>query len=100
MRVERIDNIISRTIEKIGLEQKIKEARLFENWKGLVGEQIAKHTQPVGIKRKKLFVNVDNPTWVFQLTTHHKKELLDKLNRETAGIVINDIYFKIGSLDK
>ena len=99
-KVEKIGKILPRTLEKLGLEKRFKESQLMNSWKDLVGEQIARHTQPAGIKRKKLYIKVDNSTWVYQLTLHHKAEILNKISQQTDEPLIKDIYFKVGRLDK
>ncbi|KQC12538.1 MAG: hypothetical protein APR63_02565 [Desulfuromonas sp. SDB] len=48
-------------------------------WNQLVGEQIAQHTNPVGVKHKILIVEVVNPVWRQQLE-FLKQEILEKLN--------------------
>jgi len=100
MKAEKIDKILPRALEGLGLEKRFKESRLINAWKDLVGEQIALHTQPMGIKKKKLYVKVDNSTWVYQLTLHHKAEILDKLRQQTEEPLIKDIFFKVGRLEK
>ena len=98
--MEKIDRVLRRTFEKLGLEERIEEGQLLENWENLVGKEIARHTQPVGIKKKKLFVKVDSSTWVYELSTHHKEEILDRLKQASKKFLIADIYFKIGKLEK
>ncbi len=99
MSVEKIDKVLKRAFENLGMEKRLKEGRVLGAWDKLVGEQIAKHAQPMGIKRKKLFVRVDNSNWVYQLTLHHKTDILDKLNQEAEEPLIRDIHFKLGKLN-
>ncbi|MEA3368835.1 MAG: DUF721 domain-containing protein [Candidatus Ratteibacteria bacterium] len=100
MSVEKIDKVLKRAFENLGMEKRLKEGRVLGAWDKLVGEQIARHAQPLGIKRKKLFVQVDNSNWVYQLTLHHKIDILDKLNQEAEEPLIRDIHFKLGKLGR
>ena len=99
MSVEKIDKVLKRTFENLGMKRRLREGKVLGAWDKLVGEQIAKHAQPLGIKRKKLFVQVDNSNWIYQLTLHHKIEILNKLNQEAEEPFIRDIHFKLGKID-
>ena len=98
MSVEKIDKVLKRTFENLGMERRLWEGKILGAWGKLVGEQIAKHTQPLGIKNKKLFVHVDNSNWIYQLQMNHKAEILDKLNQEAEEPFIKDIHFKLGKI--
>ena len=99
MSVEKIDKVLKRTFENLGIERRLWEGKILGAWGKLVGKQIAKHTQPLGIKNKKLFVHVDNSNWIYQLQMNHKTEILNKLNQEAEEPFIKDIHFKLGKIN-
>ncbi len=99
-KVEKINEVLKRAVKKLDLDKRFQEARVMESWKETVGRQIARHTQPIGIKKKKLFVRVDNSSWIYQLTLHHKTEILNKINQGAEKPILKDIFFKLGKIEK
>jgi len=75
------------------------EHRLRENWAGVVGDQIAAHAQPDQIRFRKLFLAVDSPAWMQELS-FLKPVLLQKvnaaLNQFRAGFHLQEITLKLG----
>lgn len=92
---ESISSILKRVIKKDHL-YKMKEAGIKMDWKQIVGEELAKHTAPGFLKNGKLFVNVDSATWAYELSTHLKGILMNKINADAGEQIVKDIHFKVG----
>lgn len=61
------------------LEQRIEEATALSRWDKAVGPGIAKHTRPIRVQDRVLWVEVDHPIWKSELH-HRKRQILDLLN--------------------
>ncbi len=72
-------------MEYLGLDSKLTELKIFEVWGECVGETIAKFSKPVGIKRFKLLVSVENPVWRYELS-QKKDEIIEKLNSKLKNV--------------
>ena len=94
-----IGEIIPHVIAKMGLTQKVKEAEVVRDWKGIVGEVIAKHCKPVALERAFLTVNVDSSPWLNELQRFSKPLILQKLQDKLGEKAIKDIKFRIGEMD-
>jgi len=90
-----IGEILPKVYKSLGLEEKMGYVFLASSWKKIVGNVIAKHTKPVGVKRQCLLVEVDSPVWMNELNNFSKKDILKRVRGLTPGI--RDIRFKIGT---
>lgn len=79
-----------------GLEQPIQENVLVlrKAWSKLVGEQIAKHSEPGFIKDNALYVFVDHPGWMPELE-RLKRPLLMKLQNSYRELRIRQLRFSL-----
>ena len=90
-----ISNILARLIKSYGLETRVLEYSLRLRWKHIVGERIAAHTMISRIQYRRLYLWVDSPVWVNQLTLL-KPELLQKINGHLRNPVFKDIILRGG----
>ncbi len=93
-----IGDIIPQIIAKMGLTQRVKEAEVIRDWRGMVGEVIAKHSKPVALEKGYLTVNVDSSPWLNELQRFSKPLILQKL-QDKLGKSIRDIKFRIGEIE-
>ncbi len=93
-----ISEILGRLLKKLGLERRAREARIALEWERLVGETIARHTRPVGVRGKTLLVNVDSSVWLAELDRYFKDAMLEKISSGLDGIRIDEIRFRIGEI--
>jgi predicted nucleic acid-binding Zn ribbon protein len=93
-----IGDLIPQIIAKMGLTQRVKEAEAIRDWKGVVGEVIAKHCKPVALEKGYLTVNVDSSPWLNELQRFSKPLILQKL-QDKLGKSIRDIKFRIGEVE-
>jgi predicted nucleic acid-binding Zn ribbon protein len=94
-----IGDVLEGLLKKLGLQKKLQEARMVQDWPRIVGDKIARHSRPVAMKRKVLYVNVDSSVWLAELNNFFKGKILDKVNEELGEKRIRDIRFRIGDID-
>ncbi len=59
----------------------LKTIKITENWKDIVGVQIAKISSPVSFKKKVLCIQVSHSVWFRELsTTAYKTMIIKKIN--------------------
>jgi predicted nucleic acid-binding Zn ribbon protein len=95
--IQSIGEIIDAMVARLGLKQKIKRARVVEEWPRLVGEIIARQTRTERIREDTLFVIASSPVWAQELELM-KPKLLQKIRQEIGKGVITDIRFKAGKI--
>lgn len=80
-------------LKYMGVDGKMQELKIFDAWKECVGESIANHSTPEGIKHTKLFVKAENAVWRYELSLR-KEEIIENLNRVLKKNVIKEIVFR------
>jgi hypothetical protein len=89
--------ILSTVAKQLGLETRLVELRIQQQWPALVGEPIGSHTWPTQIRFHKLYLLVENSVWLQQLT-FLKPALLAKLNAEAGSAFLTDIVLRVGEI--
>ncbi|MFQ6615323.1 MAG: DUF721 domain-containing protein [Fidelibacterota bacterium] len=77
-------------LRKAGLDRPVLQNRALVVWNDVVGEAVAKRTEPEEVKHGVLVVRVDTPVWRNELSLR-KKEILEALNQALGERVIKDI---------
>jgi predicted nucleic acid-binding Zn ribbon protein len=83
-------------MQKLGLEERLRESEIIAAWTSLVGEFIARHSCPMALTEGVLFVNVLQPTLHYELDRIHKMEILRKLKQKFGARVIRELRFRLG----
>ncbi len=97
--MEKISHILEGLIKKYGLEGKVIEYKISLHWKDIVGEIIASHTRPEGIRYKRLQILVDSPVWLQEIS-FYKQEVIERINKYFRKPVVTSVYFKIGNIEE
>ncbi|MBL0715687.1 MAG: DUF721 domain-containing protein [Desulfosarcina sp.] len=71
---------------------------LWRIWDRAVGATVARNAQPAAFKQRLLIVHVSSSVWLQELH-FQKTALIDQVNHEAGGKILEDIRFKIGPLD-
>lgn len=95
---EIIGNILSPFLKRMGLSRRIKEQKIIEDWKEIVGHDVAQNTEPSRLRGGVLYVKVSNPIWMQQLQ-FLKEVIIKKINQEIKEVVVDDLRFFIGKID-
>ena len=64
---QRLSDVLSALLAERGWATPVTEARLFADWAGLVGEDIATHCEPVSLRDGELRVAAQSTAWATQL---------------------------------
>jgi len=94
---ERIDGVIKSIIEKLDKQPNPTSDEIEKIWKEIVGNKAFPHTKPVSLRKKRLVINVDSSSWLYELTLR-KNEILDKLKKGLGKDKIEELQFRIGEL--
>ncbi len=90
--IRRIDDILKDVVEGLEAPQDETLLVLRDAWPGLVGQQIAKHSQPASLEYHALNVSVDHPGWVPELE-RLKRVLMQKLQARYPDLQIRKLNF-------
>ncbi len=70
---------------------------LRQNWRGILGEDLAEKTHPARITRNTLWINTLDSSWAFQLQ-FLKEEILQSVQAFLESPAITDLRFKPGDV--
>ncbi|MFW5645139.1 MAG: DciA family protein [Bacteroidota bacterium] len=85
-----ISEIIASLLKQQGLEDKLYENRLMNNWEELLGKSIAKATRHMYIKEQVLFVQITSSVVKHEIMMI-RGDLVKRLNEKVGKKVIDKI---------
>jgi len=88
-----IGDAIREFLHTYDLEDKLNEARVIHSWEKVAGKLVARHTLQLHIRNRVLFVKIDSPALRCELN-YSRGKIVELLNREVNGKVIEDIVFQ------
>ena len=96
--IERLGEILGKSLQRLNLEGRLTEYRVWPIWNEIVGPTIARNAQPEKIRHGTLFVKVTAPTWMQQLQ-YMKEMIAEKLNQRVGKEVVKNIFFVVGKVE-
>lgn len=94
-----LSDMVSQVLGDLGLDSVAKAHRIGQVWSAVVGEQIAAHCRPVGLRGEVLELAVDSPVWSQQLQLR-KPEILSALANELGPDAPHELRFQVGYVRK
>lgn len=88
-----ISDVLGKLLPKLGIEARIKEADILDAWSGIVGEFIARHSQPDSLQSGILYIRVIQSSVRYELDRVWKPEIIGKLRQKFGEKTIRDIKF-------
>lgn len=79
-------------LRNFGIENAVAQNNALNIWNEVVGDTVAKNTQPEKVEHGIIIVKVTSPTWRQELF-FQKKEIVQKINKKIGKNVIRDIRF-------
>jgi predicted nucleic acid-binding Zn ribbon protein len=88
---QKIEEVIQEYLKALKIDDKLKEVNLIKSWDDVVGKTIARSTQNIYIKNRKLFVKLNSSVIrneLFMLRDGLKKALNDRAGEELIDEII------------
>lgn len=92
-----LGELVKKVIKKLGGKGHLGEEEIINAWAFVVGRKAARHTKPVSFRKSVLLINVNESSWLYELTIR-KKEILKGLAARLEGKKLKDIRFRIGEV--
>lgn len=90
-----LSDVIPQVLKTWKLDDRMKAEEMLTAWKDIVGDFVAQHTAPEGIKRNVLIIRLTQPA-IHHTLMMRKTELLKKLQQQFGAKTIKDIRFQHG----
>jgi hypothetical protein len=92
VRVERVEAILPKMFQSIGMRKQYKAQLVLFYWKKIVGKDIAANTRPIRISFTTLLISAKSSAWANNLMMM-KIEIISKINSFIGDTLIKDIRF-------
>ncbi len=90
--MQSLKTAINSMLKKFGIDGAIAQNKALNIWNEIVGDTVARNTQPERVEHGVIIVKVSSPTWRQELH-FQKKEIIQKINNTIGKNVIKDIRF-------
>ena len=87
--------VVPLVMKQLGLENRLWEQALINEWESLVGPQVAKHARAGRLERKVLHIFVDHPAWLSDLSRYGQKQLVENLQKKFGADKIKGIRLQL-----
>ena len=92
-RGQSLGEVIQDYLHESGWQQKLDEIKIISEWDKVLGPTLAKYTDEVFIKNRKLHIRIKSAT-LRQELSYQKSELIKQLNDSVGKDVITEVIFK------
>jgi predicted nucleic acid-binding Zn ribbon protein len=90
-----LSTAVGQVLGELGLDSVAQAHQIGQVWAAVVGEQVAAHCQPVGLRGDLLELSVDSPVWSQQLQLR-KPEILAGLAKALGAGAPRELRFQVG----
>lgn len=97
--MKKVGPVVENILKKHNLWKGYQQYLVVVHWEELVGAELAEVTRADSISRGVLQVLVKDSVWSYHLSML-KPGLIKKLNEKAGRGVVQEIFFKIGPLEK
>jgi predicted nucleic acid-binding Zn ribbon protein len=88
-----IKEVINEMLSSYHIKDKLAEVDIVQQWEKLMGKLIAKNTQKIYIKDKKLFLYIESSALKQELT-YSKSKIIDIINKESGTPLIHEVIIR------
>ena len=88
-----IGDLINAFMKRRGLDEKMEQVTIIENWEKIAGSIIANHTESVKLKNKILTLKLNSAALRHTLS-YTKTDLIKKLNEASGKELVIDVILK------
>lgn len=92
---DEIGDVVASTLKRLGLKQRFDEDQVKAAWHEVVGDFVSRNSQPIGVQRKVLLVQVLQPAVHYTLE-RMKGQILERMQARFGKEHIREVRFRIG----
>ena len=96
---EHIGSILEKLLANPEWKNKLQASIPLLRWQEIVGDKIARQSQPESLQNGVLLVRVANPAWLHHLR-FLEEDLRQKLNKKLPSLDVKELRFRQGPLDQ
>lgn len=89
-----VGDILQSLKQSTHLGRQLDEAKIWEHWPEVAGEQLMPHGRPLSVKDGRLTIEVDSAVWMHKYA-YETARLTDRINTMLGHAVITDIFLTL-----
>ncbi|MGE0488592.1 MAG: DciA family protein [Vulcanimicrobiota bacterium] len=97
--MEKLSRFLSGTVKDLNAAKGIRGQRIHQAWPKVVGELLARQSQPLVIKGSTLYVRVSAAAWAQELQLR-QRDILERLAKELGQNPLRDLRCRVGSVER
>ena len=90
-----IEPVLRSLLVGLGFSERIDEQEIAKEWKSIVGDFLALHSQPTNLQDGCLIVRVTEPTVRYELDRNYRAKILKTLQEKFGKRKIRDMRFQM-----
>jgi len=90
--MEKLGSLVGKVLDGLGLQKRVEEFKVIEEWEQIVGRVIAERTEPVQVVRGRVTVRVNSSPWLLEMKMR-EREILEKIAVAIGDNVVREIRF-------
>ena len=90
-----VGTLIAKTMQALGLGERMKESDVLQAWKEIVGPFYASNSMPSQLRDGVLVVRVLEPTVRFEME-RSKAQIIEKLKARFGARAVREVRFRLG----
>ena len=88
---------VSATLQRLGMDARIRQHEIWRVWPGVVGPQIGQHAQPHTFWHGRLIVHVTDSVWLHHLSMMRHR-LIAALNDQLKPAEVREMVLRVGEI--
>lgn len=81
------------------LGKSLEEARIFQEWPGIAGTELAPYGRPLAIREETLIVEADSAVWLHKFA-YHKAQILARIEAIVGPDLVTEIFLALTEEEK
>ena len=86
----RLRDLLGSATKKLGLKAPVETARIWSEWRRIVGDAVAAHAEPTSLKDGILRVRADSPTWATEIS-YLSADIRTKINTRVGSSLVHRV---------
>ena len=95
-----VARIIPDVMKRLGLDNQHWLEVMCDEWAGIVGADVARHTRPGGFQNKNLTIFVDGSVWLSELARFGRDKMLSNLQKRFGADRITTVSLRLDRADR
>ena len=91
-----IKQVVKKVLKELNPDNK-ESLRKF--WEASAGPELNQHTKPTSLRKGRLTIEVENSSWLYEITVRHKSRLFKELQGYLGEKKLKELRFRLGKIN-